>query len=293
MVVAEELQLWGATFTYKDELVETLCCINTTSCRKPCLWRWQRDLHACLPFLPACADALNPTIRIAAANDTVTLPAPQTTTTWHGNDLAWQAARYDAEARRCCQALAADYKTTVEEARRQSQHPTILPALTHWRPLALPEQATPLAEPSPEPPSDAQANLQPLPKEPLPDYERVNLALAKDGAKVVSAHTEARKPHALLDHDGDTFMMSDCQTNKWVILELSQVGKVGSLDLSQNEPYTNLVDEFEVLGRSTHPRTDFAKDHGSALGAAEYGAALQGAGWKSLGRCVLLCVLLW
>lgn len=281
-VAAEELQLWGATFTYEDELVKTLCCINTTSCRKPCVWRWKRDLRSCMPFLPACADALNPTIRIGPANDTALL-SPKTTT-WRGNDLAWQAARYDAEARRCCQALAADYTTTVQEARRQSQHPVILPALTHWQPLALPDQARQPAEPSPQPPAGVQPH--PEPTAPVLDYERVNLAMAKDGAKVVSAHAEARKPHALLDQDGDTFMMSDCQADKWVILELSQVGKVGSLDLSQNEPYTNLVDEFEVLGRSTHPRTDFAKDHGSALGAVEYGAALQGAGWKSLARWV-------
>lgn len=280
--------MWGATFSYEDELVKTLCCINATSCRKPCLWRWQRDLRACMPFLPACPDALNPVIRIGTANDTIVpamLPTPPTTA-WRGNDLAWQAARYDVEARRCCQALASDYTATVQEARQQSQNLVILPALTHWRPLALPEQATQHVEPAPEPPSDVHMDSQPPPKEPVLDYERVNLALAKDGAKVVSAHADARKPHALLDHDGDTFMMSDCQTDKWVIVELSQVGKVGSLDLSQNEPYTNLVEEFEVLGRSTHPRTDFAKDHGAALGAAEYGAALQGPGWKLLGRSV-------
>lgn len=77
------------------------------------------------------------------------------------------------------------------------------------------------------------------------------------------------------------------QVDKWVILELSQVAKVDSIDISQNEPYTNLLATFEVLGRQTHPRTDHPKEHASALGAGEYGAALQGGGWEVLGRYVV------
>ncbi len=74
------------------------------------------------------------------------------------------------------------------------------------------------------------------------------------------------------------------KVDKWVILELSQVAKVDSIDISQNEPYTNLLAMFEVLGRQTHPRTDFPKEYASTLGAVEYGGALQGSGWQVLGR---------
>lgn len=180
-----------------------------------------------MPFLPACADALNPVIRLDGApnNDTwlASSAAPhRPVTSWRSDDLAWHTARYDAEARRCCHALAGDYAKTVQDARRQSQHPVlILPDLAQWPPLLeLPaadddkghtdaqdvDDVDVLGEPAAQvAPQGPQAEGQVL------DYERVNLALAKDGAKVVAAHPEARKPHALLDQDGDTFMKSDCQ----------------------------------------------------------------------------------
>ena len=65
------------------------------------------------------------------------------------------------------------------------------------------------------------------------DEERHNFALAKDGAKIVAANKEARKPESVLDSDGDTFLRNDCRADKWLILELSQVAKVDTLKLSQ------------------------------------------------------------
>jgi hypothetical protein len=63
--------------------------------------------------------------------------------------------------------------------------------------------------------------------------ERHNFALAKDGAKIVAANKEARKPESILDADADTFLRNDCRAEKWVLLELSQVAKVDGLKLSQ------------------------------------------------------------
>ena len=68
------------------------------------------------------------------------------------------------------------------------------------------------------------------------DEERHNFALAKDGAKIVAANKEARKPESVLDSDGDTFLRNDCRADKWLILELSQVAKVDTLKLSQVAP---------------------------------------------------------
>ena len=68
------------------------------------------------------------------------------------------------------------------------------------------------------------------------DEERHNFALAKDGAKIVAANREARKPESVLDSDGDTFLRNDCKADKWLILELSQVAKVDTLKLSQVLP---------------------------------------------------------
>lgn len=65
------------------------------------------------------------------------------------------------------------------------------------------------------------------------DEERHNFALAKDGAKVVGANKEARKPESVLDSDGDTFLKNECKADKWLIIELSQVTKIDMIRLSQ------------------------------------------------------------
>ena len=63
--------------------------------------------------------------------------------------------------------------------------------------------------------------------------ERHSFALARDGAKIVAANKEARKPESILDSDSDTFLRNDCRADKWLLLELSQVAKVDALQLSQ------------------------------------------------------------
>ncbi len=229
-----QLELWGATFGYSDELVKTLCCINATSCRQQCVARWTRDLPACIPFLPACADALNPIIRLDGGWGNETAPNADhphpMVTLWRSDDLAWHTAKYDAEARRCCHALAGDYAVTVQDARRQ--HARVIPLgghLAEWPPLlTLPAAADGVLEQGGDDAArrddvgelhggERVTEVETMLQGPqadghvMDDYERVNLAVAKDGAKVVAAHAEARKPHALLDQDGDTFMKSDCQ----------------------------------------------------------------------------------
>ena len=70
-------------------------------------------------------------------------------------------------------------------------------------------------------------------KKPEQEEERHNFALAKDGAKIVAANKEARKPESVLDSDGDTFLKNECKADKWLIIELSQVTKVDMVRLSQ------------------------------------------------------------
>ena len=70
-------------------------------------------------------------------------------------------------------------------------------------------------------------------KKPEEDEERHNFALAKDGAKIVAANKEARKPESVLDSDGDTFLKNECKADKWLIFELSQVTKIDMIRLSQ------------------------------------------------------------
>ena len=63
--------------------------------------------------------------------------------------------------------------------------------------------------------------------------DRHNFAQARDGAKLVAANREAKKAAAVLDDDSDTFCKNECKADKWFILELSQVAKIDTLELSQ------------------------------------------------------------
>jgi hypothetical protein len=54
--------------------------------------------------------------------------------------------------------------------------------------------------------------------------------------QVVAANREARKPGAVLDADGDTFLKNECRADKWLLLELSQVARVDTVRLAQARP---------------------------------------------------------
>ena len=55
------------------------------------------------------------------------------------------------------------------------------------------------------------------------DGDRHNFASAKDGAKIVAANKDAKKPSAVLDSDSDTYLRNECKADKWLAIELSQV----------------------------------------------------------------------
>ena len=65
------------------------------------------------------------------------------------------------------------------------------------------------------------------------EEDRHNFALARDGAKLIAANKEAKKASAVLDSDSDTFCKNECKADKWIIIELSQVAKVDTVELSQ------------------------------------------------------------
>ncbi len=88
----------------------------------------------------------------------------------------------------------------------------------------------------------------------LPESQKANFALSKEGAKVLASNPGAKRVGALLDDDSDTFMRNDCKDNKWVVIELSQVARVSSVEISQHELYSSRVKEFTVYGMQSHPR---------------------------------------
>lgn len=103
-----------------------------------------------------------------------------------------------------------------------------------------PQQQTPqlpLAAPHQAPPPPAEQPLPPItpPEEeqPLLGHDERNFALEKDGAKVLAANREAKKVGALLDDDSDTYLKNECRADKWIIVELSELGKVSKIELAQ------------------------------------------------------------
>lgn len=84
----------------------------------------------------------------------------------------------------------------------------------------------------------------------------INLAAAADGAVVVAANKEAKKPSKALDGDVDSFLKNDCGAYKWLIVELSQLGRVDEIELTMKELYSSRVKDFIVKGRQSHPKKD-------------------------------------
>ena len=67
--------------------------------------------------------------------------------------------------------------------------------------------------------------------------------------QVVAANREARKPGAVLDADGDTFLKNECRADKWLLLELSQVARVDTVRLAQARPAAALTGATRALTR--------------------------------------------
>ncbi|WIA10730.1 hypothetical protein OEZ85_010903 [Tetradesmus obliquus] len=84
----------------------------------------------------------------------------------------------------------------------------------------------------------------------------LNLADLSDGASVLAANPEAKRPERAIDKDIDSFMKNDCVAHKWMIIELSQLGTVETVKLTMKELYSSRVHTFRVFGRSSHPRKD-------------------------------------
>ncbi|MEW5299560.1 MAG: hypothetical protein WDW36_002563 [Sanguina aurantia] len=83
------------------------------------------------------------------------------------------------------------------------------------------------------------------------DDRKINLASAFDGASVLASNREARRPDRTIDDDGESFMKNPCSASKWLIIELSQLGRVDAIELNQKEMYSSRVKGFRVKGRQS------------------------------------------
>ncbi|MEW5312791.1 MAG: hypothetical protein WDW38_004399 [Sanguina aurantia] len=80
------------------------------------------------------------------------------------------------------------------------------------------------------------------------DDRKINLASAFDGASVLASNREARRPDRTIDDDGESFMKNPCSASKWLIIELSQLGRVDAIELNQKEMYSSRVKGFRGPG---------------------------------------------
>ncbi|GIL47253.1 hypothetical protein Vafri_4115 [Volvox africanus] len=106
------------------------------------------------------------------------------------------------------------------------------------------------------------------------DGRKINLAAASDGASIVAANKEAKRPDRLIDGDDDSYMKNACSASKWTIVELSQLGRVDEIKLTMKEMYSSRVREFVVKGRQSHPKKD---------GLVDYARGLDLDSWQLLG----------
>uniref|UniRef100_A0A6U9QGU5 SUN domain-containing protein n=1 Tax=Picocystis salinarum TaxID=88271 RepID=A0A6U9QGU5_9CHLO len=101
---------------------------------------------------------------------------------------------------------------------------------------------------------EAHSNAAGGVEEALESLDRVNYASASDGAKVLAANKDAKGISNLLNENKDTYMISPCASDKWLVMELSQEAAVDSIVVANFEFYSSSLKEFELLGTQEHPQ---------------------------------------
>lgn len=70
--------------------------------------------------------------------------------------------------------------------------------------------------------------------------ELSNLADARFGAKLVASNPESKNPSRLIDGKKDTFVMSDCTSEQWFIIQLSRIAMLEAIEIIMKERLFNL-----------------------------------------------------
>lgn len=120
-------------------------------------------------------------------------------------------------------------ETVQQSAEQQAAVPTsstpqpqTAPAATAATPVQQTAPASSVQEPAAVALPDTLGD-QKAPPATSPVRRLLNLALLSDGASVLAANPEAKRPERAIDKDIDSFMKNDCSADKWLIIELSQV----------------------------------------------------------------------
>jgi hypothetical protein len=87
---------------------------------------------------------------------------------------------------------------------------------------------------------------------PSPVRRLLNLAELSDGASVLAANPEAKRPERAIDKDIDSFMKNDCNAHKWMIIELSQVSCCGTGRLCSSRRHGDSWQMYRLHGHGLH-----------------------------------------
>ncbi|KAG1660846.1 hypothetical protein FOA52_008957 [Chlamydomonas sp. UWO 241] len=118
--------------------------------------------------------------------------------------------------------------------------------------------------------------------QPRADFDpgrRINLAETDGGATVIAANREAKWPDRAIDYSGDSYMKNVCGASKWLIIELSQLGRVDAIELTMKEMYSSRVKHFTVHGRQSRPQP--TRTH--ATDPPDYTTGFASDSWQLLG----------
>ncbi|KAF5839526.1 hypothetical protein DUNSADRAFT_597 [Dunaliella salina] len=80
----------------------------------------------------------------------------------------------------------------------------------------------------------------------IPSPDEFERGQPDDGASIVAANKEAKKPEKAIDGDDDSYLKNSCSAQKWIIIELSQLGRIDELEIVNKEMYSSRLKDFTV-----------------------------------------------
>lgn len=122
--------------------------------------------------------------------------------------------------------LMADLQGCVTRLRNVSVTPVVSPWRQRFQPLqTFAERFVPSAD---EEACGAPEVVEAIAEEEGEPGKWLNFAEAANGARVLAANQEARKPQRAIDGKSDTFLFNKCKANggMWLVVELSEVTRV-------------------------------------------------------------------
>ncbi|EGG20850.1 SUN domain-containing protein 2 [Cavenderia fasciculata] len=93
----------------------------------------------------------------------------------------------------------------------------------------------------------------PLPKKPEDLPNQFNYASAECGATVLATNREAREVSSILHSSKDRYMLNECGTDQWFVIELCEEIGIQIIELANYEFFSSMFKTFTVYGSQQYP----------------------------------------